>query len=81
MNINLEQFKKENEPKARLHRYREEIVDLKESGYTLSQIVKYLEMVGTKTNKVAISRFLNSNSKSEISNTRQLPDERGIRNE
>ena len=55
----LEKFKKENEPQMPLYRYKKEILNLRNDGYSLNQIVIFLsKFLEIKTNKMAISRLL-----------------------
>jgi len=63
----LEKFKKENPPRVPAYAHREEIIDLKYTGYSIKDIKEYLvKEYSIKTSDRTISRILNDGSNNKV---------------
>ena len=59
--MDIEEFKKKTTPRAKrskLHPFRNDIFDLRENGYSFSQIAEYLANKGIAISVVRLSRFV-----------------------
>jgi DNA-binding transcriptional MerR regulator len=66
----LEDFKNKNDPKSPVYSHREEIHNLRHSGYSIDQIKKYLrDTYSLKTSDRTISRVLSQ----QVFNTAEVP--------
>lgn len=60
--MDIEEFKKNNPPlakRSRLHRFRDQILSLRDNGYSYSQIADYLAQNGVPVSSVWLGRFIN----------------------
>ncbi len=65
----LEEFKAEHKPRVPVYAYREAIVDLRNNGYSLSQInIFLLEKFKIKTSEKTLTRILSTSPKEKVQN-------------
>ncbi len=61
--MTLDKFIEETKPSSKLYKHRDEILKLKDLGYTGSQVLDFLKYKNIKSSVRSINRFYQSNSK------------------